>query len=1226
MKQSKRFLSVLLAMMLILSTFTIAASAYKTDYSEPAGYDSILTPYFTNDQAASALLDYLDDEVLAPMDVHESYVGIDINIYSLDSVCDTVKEVLTNGLVKTLSGAIGDLGDLTLGMMNNSNNRRRSASVSDFQFFMLLCGWVKANADPVYKIVDNSIDLGIIGWFLDLGEKLPLLNNLHGYVCDLIYKLLLNDGEDTGYQEGAADSYNLDNILQTFLNDHCIKFIFDLLDKETVATVAEYLNIPLNDEGEVAEDMGLLDLLPSLTAAKINIKTASTYDMLINIVNALVDDIVIPFAGGLILELLEIAPEDPEADTSYIDIAINLFVDVPTLIEAGVLDDDVDPSSVNVVEEFLRWKGVENPDHPKPIDKINVGLEYIIKVGIKKFIHFVGTPGYDSHLQLTEYFDGLLTDLIRMVLPMLPSLSSDFAPLTAEQEAAVETMENDELYAFAVKLLLSTFVEGVYFPDDCTTIKELATYTLINVSEEIVHNENVDFQKRVDKFRAMHGAEIKDLPSAATAADVQALLNNQSIVAMDPNSMDTVLEITAAVLNYYLVGETTYVSSNLNPSFDGLLNGCFETFLGKYASLFSIPYTGSNVPSDARTNAWYKLYMSANQWIPISNIFYGCSDSYRGLQSLFMDDIIGNVLNFDINGILGIIGRRPDSDLTKPFSQLVCNLLARIINGVFQLPAEGVNQSTNTYQLNQLIIPYDYTTLDQFVTVSIGSSTVGYKASINGCGLKNTVKQLLLKLENITKEGAVASTALDIIAELIGIIDLDEYEYQKVQFNKTSGLTYTIDDLRALYNNVKFADNEGIKYYEDDYTFFHMVDYDPWTYQDFKSALGKARSLIDQYDDPYSDEPTFTDITYTYYLLQHTHDDWFLNNRPAANDFYLDRVLDKYPEVTQNVDGNGDQLYTNRTWDAYRKAYDFAKLVSREFASYERDGRTGDYHQSKINTARRELLDAIKNLKLNAGVGDADYSRLLAAINGLANQDSPSLFKKRAVDAVVEAYNEALAFYREVWYDADSQIIVDGVTDRLNKAYSLLFTDHLPTLEYEDETYICFKTDEARSYIYGFDGELFSAQDSEDLGGDFNAYISWYLGGHVAYGCSDANLVSAQNGHGTGSKIQLRSDDDGDGNFSVEREYTVIYFGDVNGDTKIDGMDAAVLRTYASRLQKVTPGTSYITFAGDVDFDDTLTITDAKQIEKVGVFKEEIDQCPVQRASQMIAFTDLVNQ
>lgn len=1211
MKQSKRLLAVLLSMLLICSTFTIGASAYKTSYEEPAGYDSVLEPYFTNDQAASALMDYLDDEVFAPMDVHESIVGIDINITSFDSLCDSLDEIMDSTLYGIASGVLnlGDIEDLNVDILRNDSNRRRNASKSDLQVFMALCTCLSTDDNPsiIAGILDGSFSMGIIDNWFDIYEEVPMLNNIHGYVCNMVYELLITDGVSTGYVEGADDSYVLDDIIQDFLNNRVITFVLNLLDEDTVETVTDFISIPIErdtETGKITNQMGLLDLLPSLEADDININTTSTYDFFINIIFALVDDIVIPYAGALILDLLEIPAEDTTADTSYINIAINLFVDYQTLVDAGVVSSDTPEEEVDVVAKFLEWQGVENPTAPKPIDKTNATLEYILTVGIKKFIHFVqlgegevaGT--HNSQLQLTDYFADMFSDLIRMVVPMLPSLSSDFTPLTSEEEAAIETMGDEELFAFAMKMVLEAFVDGVYFPDNCKTIKSLATYTLMNVCEELVHDEAADFQTMIDNGE------------------------------LDPDS-DQCLDVAASVLNYYLVGQTTYEgeknadgSTNLKPTFTQLLNGCFETFLGKYVSLFSM-YPNTSDKETYKNNPWYKLYMSVCQWIPLTTIFFGCEDSWMGLRNLLMDEIIGNVLDFDINGLLGIIGRRADSELNKPLAQLLSDLIARIINGVFKLSIEANSQATNSFQKDSLIIPYEYTKLDQILVTKISSTTAGYTDTINGCGLKNTAKMLVQCLPNITQSGAVAAEALDIIAELIGAIDLDNFAYMKRQFVKNfpAGQYYSMTDLKTLYNELKIPDNEGLNYYDEGYTFCHTVDYDPWTYKDFKSALNSAEDLINQYDSGVSVKRA--DITYAYYLLYHVYNDYLLPGQPAANNFYLNRVITNNPRITSNLDENGDQLYTNRSWDAYVKAYDFATKVMNEYASAEELGTLGDYPQSKVNTARSELRDAINGLKLNAGVGDADYSGLYNAIKNLSLLDSPAVFTDKSVASVVAAYNEALEFYKEIWYDSDAQEVVDGVTSRLNKAYNMLVS--IPVLSSYDPDNAYFNTDEVNSYVYGLTEALYTEADENDFG-DFYTYMDQWLAGYPTGNCSNLKLVPTANGNGTGSVIQLQSDDDGDGVYKTEREYTVIYFGDVNGDGDINGMDAVIVRAYAARLLTVTSATEYVSFAGDVDCDDALSVTDATTIANYAIGKKSavISQAPSARADNTIEFTDIV--
>lgn len=1189
MKQSKRFLAVLLAMILAFTGFSVAASAIKEDYSHPAGYDSIKDPYFTNGQAASALLDMLDDLLGEKVNLRESYVGIDINIYSIDSTFDTVVRIFDK--VGFLAGLAGDVKKLDIDAIDN--NIRRRNNYTDLQVFNAFCEFAADNASVLSGIVDNSIDLGVVDLFFKIDEEVPMIKNLHGYICDMLYKLLV-DENGTSYQEGdSTDSYNLDNILQDWLNNRVLTFVLNLLDEETVETVVDFLgiNVVKDSEGKITNQMGLLTLLPSLSANDISITTTSTYDFIINIFNALIDDIVIPFGGKLLLELLEIDPEDRDAEElSYVDIAIGLFVDAQVLKDAGAVPADVDDNAINVTEEFLRWKGVEDPTHPLPLEKINVTLEYILHVGIKKFIHFVGTPGVDSHLELTEYFSGMFTDLIKSVMPILPTLASDFKPLTSDEEAALETMTDEQVFAFLAKMLLEAFVDGVYFPEDCDSITSLATYTLINLCEEYVHSEDADFQQMIDDG------------------------------IIDPESKEDCLNIAASVINYFLVGETTYESTDLTPTLDELADGAFETFLGKYITLFSI-YDDAHPKSNPAygKNPWFKLYRTVNAWIPLTNIIYGVSDSAEGMKSLLLDSIIGNVLDFDIGGILGIIGRRPDSDLNKPFSRLVANLLARILNGVFKLPTEtdAVGQiGNNAYQKN-LIVPYAYTTLDQIITVNNSSSGV-----LNGTGLKRTVEMLLHWLPNVCQSGAVVAESLDVICTLAKIIDLDDFEYYRfVEYaDFPSNQSYSINELKTLYNNVKPSDNEGIKYYDDAYQFCEIVDYDPWTFKDFEDALDNAEDVIKRFDN--NQKPARSEITYAYFFLDTVNKDYLLSNQPAANDYYLNKFMAKNARITANIDENGNQKYTNRSWDDYVKAYNFAEKVETEYAQYERALRLGDYPQSKVNTARSMLRNAIRGLKLNAGLGDADYDALLSAIANLAYLSKPSIFTDKSVQNVVDTYNEALAFVREVWYDADSQAIVDGVTERLNKAYDSLV--ELPLLVFDDTFGIV--TDEVNSYVYGLPEDYYNEMNKMDYPDDFTTYLSWELFAYFTQNCIAADIVPVAGGNGSGTKIKLLSDDDGDGVMKTEREYTVVIFGDASGDTFVNGMDSVVLKAYASNLLEVNNATAYMNIAGDAKPDGFLDIDDALLLEQVGVKKQTIDQDATARMGEEVAFTDIVNK
>ena len=84
MKQSKRMLSVLLALIMMCSVFTVGAQAMRTSYDRPDSFDSVLDPVISTEQAATMLLDYLDSEVLSKVDFTFDKLDVKLNFSSVD--------------------------------------------------------------------------------------------------------------------------------------------------------------------------------------------------------------------------------------------------------------------------------------------------------------------------------------------------------------------------------------------------------------------------------------------------------------------------------------------------------------------------------------------------------------------------------------------------------------------------------------------------------------------------------------------------------------------------------------------------------------------------------------------------------------------------------------------------------------------------------------------------------------------------------------------------------------------------------------------------------------------------------------------------------------------------------------------------------------------------------------------------------------------------------------
>ncbi|MGN0549617.1 MAG: dockerin type I repeat-containing protein [Acutalibacteraceae bacterium] len=1191
MKQSKRLLCVLIAMVMMLSCFTVGVSAYKTSYTT-CEYSSVKKPVFTKEQAGSALLDYLDDEVFAGLDVNFdlSILSLHIHIYSLDSLFDSVKDIVNHTLYKTFN--FGDIEKMNFSVPKNSDIRRTSKNMTDLQVFGYFLQFLQQNASPLYKLADNSLDLGIIDNFFNMREKVPMLNDLHGYINEMVYKALF-DPDGVGFEVGGYYD-NLDNMLNEFINNRLIKFVGDMLAKsDGTNAFADFLGLATNEDGTLKDYIALVDLLPSLKTSignYVDITSVGTYDLIESIFDALIDDIVVKFAGELILDALKIDPEDTTADTSYINIAIGLFV---TNESMGLPED---AAQEEMIAKFLESQGVENPTAPKPIDKINVTLKYILKEGLTQYIYFQDDGNGGKYLTLEPTFVSKLADYVKTLLPIIGSVWKDAPELSNEELDALDTMNDEQTFAFLLKFLLEALVDGVEFSENCNSIRELATFTLLDVLKDLYPD-----------------VEFEDLMAPKDE-------NGNYIGSQYNPSTDWCLDLAAALIDYYLVGEFGMETVNSDPTqitFDAELNAAFDFFLTKYAKLFNL---GSYANS---TDIWAKAYYSINQVIPLTNICYGVENSKDGLREIVMDKLINPILNFDINTVLSLIGRRASTptltaSLDKPLTQIVTNLLARVINGVFQLPHyETAGTTDNAAQL-ALIIPYSYTKLDQ-ITTNINTDGVN-----NGTGLKNTVKMLLSYLTNITGAGSLCDTSLDLIAELIGVIDVDTYDYVTVDYNTNhpTGETYSISELRTIYDELALTGNEGLQYYDDNYEYFHMVDFAPWAYLAFKSTLSKAGGLLSQYDaakEGNGEFPTRSDITFYCYSLR-VYKDLLLGNQTYKSTYQLNKVLAPLGTVqyTDNLNPDGTKKYTDRTWNAYWNAYQFAVKVMNEYQQHVNAGTVMDYRQSKINTARRQLSKTYNALKDYIGL--ADYTQLDGQIDRVANLFPPSRYTSESVQDVVDAYKDARSLDRD--YDQDSQKLVDNFYKRLYNAIEKLVS--IPSIEfynYGDNTYNQ-NIDERYNYAIGFDETFWTELDQSDFGGldGFQDYFSIYYG---YSGDGDIRLSPTKHGAGTGSKLQIVEDPFGEA--ILKNEYTLVMFGDVNGDGKIDGQDAVVLKAYASLMLDPELTAAYITYAGDLNFDGNIGNSDVKSVENAGVGREKINQAPSECIGKYVSFVDLAN-
>lgn len=239
MKKTTKLLSVLLAVVMMMSCFTMAAFAAKAQYQTGAQLNTLgayspdgAVTRLSTEERMSIVFDWLDT-VLYNVDFEGIHVNqsvlittikLDITINSVDEICaslDSAKNVLEGAVASIGSGLglLGDLGDLTL--KSWTANARR-ANTDQLVLVQRLLNILNDNSGLVDKVLANGkLNLGsIIGGMVNLAKVNKILANLPGFILSKLYPLMSRK-DDT---KAVADQYYNgtgapSTVLNTFVNN-----------------------------------------------------------------------------------------------------------------------------------------------------------------------------------------------------------------------------------------------------------------------------------------------------------------------------------------------------------------------------------------------------------------------------------------------------------------------------------------------------------------------------------------------------------------------------------------------------------------------------------------------------------------------------------------------------------------------------------------------------------------------------------------------------------------------------------------------------------------------------------------------------------------------------------------------------------------------------------------------------------------------------------------------
>lgn len=232
MKKSTKLLSVLLALVMILSSMTVLASAAKTNYKTAENLEDLqaYSPYgavtrLSTEERTSILFDYLD-QVLGDLNINPGQLfkfaglSLTVNLTSVNALCGTVdnaKSLLGNPLVVIAGIGLGIIGDLDLDSWQPGMTREGGAQL---QIINELLEVLRDNSGVVQTVISSGeLDLGLASSAIS-GLDLSVIADIPGLIKGLIFPLFERKDDDTAQINAllnTSDNGGVQTVLNSFV-------------------------------------------------------------------------------------------------------------------------------------------------------------------------------------------------------------------------------------------------------------------------------------------------------------------------------------------------------------------------------------------------------------------------------------------------------------------------------------------------------------------------------------------------------------------------------------------------------------------------------------------------------------------------------------------------------------------------------------------------------------------------------------------------------------------------------------------------------------------------------------------------------------------------------------------------------------------------------------------------------------------------------------------------
>lgn len=280
MKQSKKLLSLVLAVVMMFGVFSVGANAALV--KSEVNYDAIDNAALTDEQVADLALDAVD-QLLAQQNIKMdlSILG-SIDLTSCDNAASSIYKLINNN--KIILWMAGDANNL-----NVSAFKDLKRSGGDLNFIYKLIQFLNDNSKVIVKAIgggiatSDGISLGVANSFIKVGSLNDTLKDIPGMLNKMVFDALLYGSY--GYPTKSADLGSLPSTA----ND---------IDKILNVAAKQFLEVPQNytwvGEGEDSvktwDENSIVSRLYKANPVDINVNTHTVFQLLDSLINMAYDE------------------------------------------------------------------------------------------------------------------------------------------------------------------------------------------------------------------------------------------------------------------------------------------------------------------------------------------------------------------------------------------------------------------------------------------------------------------------------------------------------------------------------------------------------------------------------------------------------------------------------------------------------------------------------------------------------------------------------------------------------------------------------------------------------------------------------------------------------------------------------------------------------------------------------------------------------------------------